>query len=112
MAAVAREHFVGAHAREQHLDAELSGALADEIGVDRRTVADRLIERAHHLRQHFRKIRADEDLVQIDVGPLRELPRITQIVRHCFELLIFGAEGDRKAIEPVNLLTGKHGDQT
>ena len=101
---VAGEQLVRAHARQQHLDAKIARSLADEIGVDRRAVADRLVERAHHLRQHFREIRTDDDLVQIDAGCLRERSRVAEVVWHRLEFLILGPERDREAIEPINLL--------
>ena len=66
MLAVAAEELVGAHPRQQHLDAGGAGGLAHEQRVDRGGVPDRLVEDVDHPRQQVDDVRGDLDLVQPD----------------------------------------------
>ena len=65
MLAVAAEQLVRSHPRQHDLDAALARRLAHEQRVDRRGVADRLVEDVDHPGQQIDDVRRDLDLVQV-----------------------------------------------
>ena len=108
--AVAAEQLVGAHPGQDHLDPALARRLAHQHGVDRRRVADRLVEDVHHARQQVHDVRGDLDLVQVDAEPLGDLARVDRVVRHRLELLVLRPEGDRVRVDRAGVLVGEDRD--
>ena len=97
--AVAAEQFVGAHPREDHLDAALARRLAHEQRVDRGRIADRLVEHVDDAGQQANDVGRDLDLVQFYAVPGRDLPRVDGVVRHGLQPLVLGAERDRVRVD-------------
>ena len=96
--AVAAEQLVGAHPGQQHLDAALPGRLAHQQRVDRRRVADRLVEDVDHPRQEVNDVRGELDLVQVDAELPGHLAGVHGVVRHRLQLLVLRPEGDRVGV--------------
>ena len=108
--AVAAEQFVGAHPREDHLNATLARRLAHEQRVDRGRITDRLVEHVDDARQEVDDIGRDFDLVQFYAVPGRDLPRVDGVVGHGLQPLVLGAERDRIRLNAGIGPVGQDGD--
>ena len=99
MLAITAEQLVGAHPGQDDLHAACPGCLAHEQRVDRRRVADGLVEDVDHARQQIDDVRRDLDLVEIDAVAGRHLPGIDGVVRRRLQPLILRSERDRVGID-------------